>query len=80
MRYHRADLSSSLRMVLPHSVVDNSDFSANRFTALVTPLILASQGALYVPISSSEDSDDLSSVFVPARGLPPSLSDAALAS
>jgi transposase-like protein/IS1 family transposase len=31
--------------VLPLSVVDNSDFSATRLTALMTPLILASQGS-----------------------------------
>ena len=31
-------------VVLPHSVVDNSDFTPSRLTALVTLLILASQG------------------------------------
>ncbi len=43
-----------MRLVLPHSVEDNSDFSANRLTALVTPLILASQGSsLCYPFSTA---------------------------
>jgi len=39
----------SLWLVLPLSVVDNSDFSANRLTALETLLMLASQGAYQAP-------------------------------
>jgi hypothetical protein len=35
--------------VLPLSVVDNLDFSANRLTALETLLMLASQGAYQAP-------------------------------
>jgi hypothetical protein len=61
-------------------VVDNSDFSANRLTARETRLILAFQGVLMLPISSSEDSYGASCVRVPARGLPSPLSGAALAS
>ena len=36
-------------LVLPLSVVDNLDFSANRLTALETLLMLASQGAYQAP-------------------------------
>ncbi len=35
--------------VLPHSVVDNSDFSPTRLTAWETRLMLASQGVLPSP-------------------------------
>lgn len=44
---HCLMLRSSL--VLPLSVVDNLDFSANRLTALETLLMLASQGAYQAP-------------------------------
>src|SRR5215470_10085282 len=37
--------STNPSLVLPLSVVENSDYSANRLTTLVTPLILAAQGS-----------------------------------
>ncbi len=43
------DLAHPERWVLPLSVVDNSNFSPNRLTALSTLLILASQGAFSSP-------------------------------
>jgi hypothetical protein len=69
--------------VLPLVMVDNSSFSPTGLTAQMTLLILATQGRLsMLPIFNSEDTDGASCVHicVPARGLSPALSRAALAS
>jgi hypothetical protein len=68
------------QLVQRFMTVDNSDVSPNRLRALKTRLILASQRAHHAPISNSEDEYGPSSVRVLARGLPPPLSGAALAS
>jgi hypothetical protein len=70
----------NVKGVLPHSVIDNSDFSPNRLTVFLDSPYPFFSGNYLLPISSSEVHDDFSDILVSARGLPPPRSGAALAS
>lgn len=67
-------------VVLPFSVVDNSDIPPNRLTVLETLLNLASTGALPAPHCKQRGLYGPSCVRGPACGLFPPLSGTALAS